>query len=74
MKTSLMIDDHVFQEAEKEARKNGKTLSETISDWARIGRNYLKKAKCKRRTFRGVNLGGPAQIDLTSREDWLDRL
>ena len=76
MKTSLVIEDSLFKAAQKEAQKTGATLSETISYWARLGREMLvknKKNKSKR-SFKPVNLGGSALVDINSRRDYLDLL
>lgn len=75
MKTSLIIDDRVFQTARREAERRGKTVSQVISDWARIGLETLKKAaQSRRKALKSVNLGGAAEIDLSSRRDWMDSL
>ena len=76
MKTSLIIDDRLFREARKEAQKTGKTLSEMISHWARIGWETLRKSRSRptKGEFKAVNLGGPSKIDLRSRRDWMDTL
>ena len=74
MKTSLVIDDRLYAEAQREARATGKTLSETISEWARLGRRVAKEQRKKKRGhYSPVNLGSP-QLDLTSRRDWMDLL
>lgn len=75
MKTSLNIEDSLFQAARKEAQKAGKTLSEMISAWARIGRETLaRQKKVRARSIKAIDLGGPAAIDLNSRRDWMDAL
>mgnify|MGYP001766763521 CR=1 FL=1 len=77
MKTSLNIDDILFKEAGEEARREGKTIGETISGWARAGRRALlekRRAAKRRKAPRAVDLGGPAMIDLGSRRDWMDSL
>ena len=75
MKTSLTIENSLFKAAQKESEKTGKTLSETISYWARVGReNLFKKKKKQAIKFKSVDLGGPASIDLNSRRDWIDSL
>ena len=74
MKTSLVIDDKVFQEAKKEASQTGKTVSEVISLWARVGREEWMKLKRKRgNEFRPVNLG-ELQLDLSNRKNWMEEL
>lgn len=75
MKTSLVLDDNVFRAAKKEATRLGKTVSEIVSLWARVGRDEwmkLQRSKTKK-TFRAVDLGEP-QIDLSSRRNWLEEL
>lgn len=74
MKTSLNIDDRLFKAARREAQKSGKNLSETITAWARIGQQALKRRGRGGRKLRTVNLGGPSSIDLSSRRDWMDSL
>ena len=76
MKTSLLIEDSLFREAKKEAEKQRRTLSEVISEWARLGRDVLKKARLKKGPgrLRSVDLGGSASVDLNSRRDWMDLL
>ncbi|MBI4366061.1 MAG: hypothetical protein HY543_04500 [Deltaproteobacteria bacterium] len=75
MKTSLILDDRVFQAAKRESQRSGRSLSALISDWARIGLETLKHtAKRKHRQLKTVDLGGPARLDLNSRRDWMDTL
>lgn len=75
MKTSLIIDDRVFQAARREAERQGKTVSQLISEWARIGLETLRKVtRLRRRKLRTVNLGRPAKINLNSRSDWMEEL
>ena len=74
MKTSLVIDDKVFQEAKKEASKTGKTISEVISLWARVGREeWMKRKRESGSEFRPVNLG-ELQLDLSNRKNWMEEL
>ena len=75
MKTSLVIEDSLFKAAREESLKGSKTISETISYWARIGREALKKSKMNpARSLKTVDLGGAALVDLNSRRDWMDVL
>ena len=75
MKTSLNLDNYIFKAAQKEAQKTGKTLSETISLWARTGFEHIRQQKTRsHKTPQAVDLGGPASIDLSSRRDWRDLL
>lgn len=74
MKTSLIIDDKTFQEAKKEAAQTGKTVSEIISLWARVGREeWMKRKKEKGRDFKPLDLG-ELQIDLSNRKNWMEEL
>lgn len=74
MKTSLVIDDRVFQDARKEAAAAGKTISEVISDWARLGRvEWLRRKREPSSDFKAMNLG-EAKVDLSSRRHWMEEL
>ncbi len=75
MKTSLNIDDSVFQAAQKMALQQRKTVSEIISLWAKFGWERLKTHKRRaKKTVTPVNLGGPSRVNLNSRHAWLDEL
>lgn len=76
MKTSLTLDARLVQAARKEAAKTGKTLSATITQWARTGWEVLQKQRrtITKQPLKTVNLGGPASIDLQCRRDWMDTL
>jgi hypothetical protein len=73
MKTSLTIDDAVYRDAQKEARRTGKTLSETISEWARLGRRLVRQQRNRQRSLRTVDLGKPL-LNIDSRADWMEAL
>jgi len=74
MKTSLVIDDKVYQEAKKEAAESGKSVSEIISLWARYGREeWMKRKREHGREFKPINLG-ELQIDLSNRKNWMEEL
>jgi hypothetical protein len=75
MKTSLIIDDKVFLEAKKEADKTGLSISEIISNWAFLGRDFWKKNQKNKiqKKFKPANLG-PEKIDLNQRKNWMDQL
>ncbi len=74
MKTSLIIDDRVFEEAKKESVKTGKSVSEIISAWAAIGRDQWRKLKGKKtKTFKPIDLG-QQKLDLNSRKEWMEEL
>lgn len=45
MKTSLILDDRVFEDAKKESHRTGKTISEIISSWASLGRDLWRQEK-----------------------------
>jgi hypothetical protein len=73
-KTSLNIDDSVYEDAKKAAQKSGRSLSETISDWARIGRNVERQRSRRRKPqLAPVDLGAP-RIDLDVRSAVMDAL
>jgi hypothetical protein len=74
MKTSLIIEDGVFEEAKKEALKSGKSISEVISQWATLGRELWRQKKMgPRKKFKPLNLG-LEKIDLTNRKEWMEDL
>ncbi len=73
MKTSLNIDDAVYEDARKVSQKTGRTLSDTISDWARIGRNVERSRKRKRPTLEPVDLGR-SLLNIDSRSTLADIL
>lgn len=73
MKTSLNIDDAVYEDARKVSQKTGRTLSNTISDWARIGRNVERSRKRKRPTLEPVDLGR-SLLNIDSRSTLADIL
>jgi hypothetical protein len=75
MKTSLVIDDKIFEDAKKEADKTGKTISEVISKWAQVGREFWKKEQKSKhiKEFKARSLGAP-MIDLTNRKNWMEEL
>lgn len=75
MKTSLILDDRVFEDAKKEAEKTGKTISEVVSRWAQVGREFWKKEQKNKRPkeFKARSLGAPL-VDLTNRKNWMEEL
>jgi hypothetical protein len=74
MKTSLVLDDTIFNEAKKESLRTGRTLSQVVSAWAALGRETLKAQKSKKKvTFTPLNLGAQ-KIDLSSRKEWMSEL
>lgn len=75
MKTSLNINDHIYKTAQREAQNQSSTISEIISFWAQVGLDFIKKQRARKKlVFKPVDLGGPAEIDLNSRRDWMDLL
>ena len=75
MKTSLIIEDSVYDRAKQLALKTGKNISEVISMWARIGMEAsANKKSSKNRTLQTVDLGDTINLDLSSRRDWMDTL
>ncbi len=74
MKTSLILDDRVFEDAKNEAHKTGKAMSEIVSTWAAIGRDHwLQKKNQTPKKFRSLNLG-LEKVDLTNRKEWMEVL
>jgi len=74
MKTSLILDDRVFEDAKKEASKSGSSISEIVSQWAALGREIWKQKKTKNlKKFQPLNLG-VEKIDLTVRKEWMEDL
>lgn len=75
MKTSLIIDDRIFEDAKKEADKTGRTISDVISKWAQVGRDFWKKEQKSKRPkqFKPRSLGKP-MIDLSNRKNWMEEL
>ena len=74
MKTSLILDDRVFEEAKKESSKTGRSISEIVSQWAALGREVWKQSKNKTaKKFKPANLG-KEQVDLTNRKEWMEDL
>lgn len=74
MKTSLIIEDSVFEEAKKEASKSGSSVSVIISQWAALGREIWRQKKTTpRKKFKPLDLG-VEKIDLTNRKDWMENL
>lgn len=75
MKTSLIIEDSLFEAAKKEAGRQNKNISEMIVMWARAGYKHLShesKKTNRKKKLAPLDLGGPAKLDLTSRRDWMD--
>jgi hypothetical protein len=74
MKTSLNLDDALYDQARRAALESGRSLSETISEWARLGaRVYFERQVRARGTFQPLSLGD-LTLDLTRRRDWMETL
>jgi len=74
MKTSLILDDRVFEDAKKESHKTGKSISEIISTWSSLGRDLWRQKKGQpAKKFKPLDLGSE-KIDLTNRKDWMEAL
>ncbi len=73
MKTSLIIDDRVYEDAKKESASTGRSLSEIISQWSALGRDLWKKQKGKSIPFKAISLG-EQKVDLSSRKEWMESL
>lgn len=74
MKTSLILDDRVFEDAKKESHKTGRSISEIISSWASLGRDVWRQKKgTVSKSFKPLNLG-EEKIDLTNRKEWMGEL
>jgi hypothetical protein len=71
LKTSLVIDEALYQAAKREALRIKTSISTVISLWARQGRDKMRKEK-KNNRFEPVDLGGRSSIDLSRRKDWLE--
>ena len=75
MKTSLKIDDSVFQEAKKAALHSGKTISEIINQWACMGRQVWKKQSSQKSRGKFVPIDlGKQLIDVSNRKNWMEAL
>lgn len=73
-KTSLLLDESLYQAAEKEAQKRNTSVGRVVSEWAKLGRKASIKAEVKTRNYSTVNLGSPSLVSLDSRADWMDLL
>ncbi len=74
MKTSLILDDRVFEEAKKEAGKSGQSISEIVSQWAAIGRDVWRQKKGQNsKKFKPLDLG-TEKVELASRKEWMEDL
>ena len=74
MKTSLILDDRVFEEAKKESNKTGRSISEVVSQWAAMGRDVWRQKKGQAvKKFKPLDLGAE-RIDLTNRKEWMGEL
>lgn len=74
MKTSLNIDNDVFDAAKLAALQTGRPVSEIISRWAAIGYEAVSGKAAPPKNFSPADLGGAPRMDLTRRKDWMDAL
>ena len=75
MKTSLIIEDSIYDKAKQFALQTGKSISEVISLWARIGMEASNsKKRAKNSKLKTVDLGSEVSMNLDSRRDWMDTL
>jgi hypothetical protein len=75
MKTSLIIDDSLYAAAREESRDTGRSLSEVVTTWARLGREHaVKILNNPQRILPTVDLGSPSRIELASRQGWMETL
>ena len=73
MKTSLTIDDSLYEDAKKAAQRTGRTLSATISDWARIGRKLEQQRSRTKPALAPADLGRPL-MNIDTRDAVVDAL
>jgi len=73
MKTSLNLDDSLYEDAKKTAQRTGRTISATISEWARIGRKLERQRARRKPTLAPVDLGRPL-MNIDSRDALMDAL
>lgn len=76
MKTSLNLEDSLYRAAQAEARRSGKSVSQTISEWARAGREFLLRDREKRKkpTLTAAENCGELILDVSSRKHWMEVL
>ena len=73
MKTSLIIDDSLYEDAKKVAQRTGRSISATISEWARIGRKLERQRSRRKPALAPVDLGRPL-MSIDSRDATTDAL
>jgi len=73
VKTSLNIDDSLYEDAKKASARTGKTLSDTISQWARLGRNLERRRGRQKPKLAPADLGRPL-MNIDSRDALMDSL
>jgi len=67
VKTSLNLDDALFELAKAQAASQNKTISEVVSVWAKKGQLLDDEAKRGRKQFRPVDMGGPSKVNILKR-------
>jgi len=73
MKTSLTLDDSLYEDAKKAAGRTGRTISATVSEWARIGRKLERQRAQRKPSLAPVDLGRPL-MNIDSRDALMDAL
>ena len=73
MKTSLSIDDSLYEDAKKASQRTGQTISAIISEWARLGRRVERQRARQKPTLAPVDLGRPL-MNFDSRDAVSDAL
>ena len=73
MKTSLNIDDSLYEDAKKTAQRTGRSISATISEWARIGRKLERQRARRKPVLAPVDLGRPL-MNIDTRDAVTDAL
>jgi hypothetical protein len=73
MKTSLSIDDSLYEDAKKAAQRTGRTISATINEWARIGRKLERQRAQRKPNLAPADLGRPL-MNIDTRDALQDAL
>lgn len=73
MKTSLVLDDALFEEAKKLAQKSNRSISSIISEWARLGRTMAKQRRREKPRLKTFDLGTPL-VSFDSRDALMEIL
>ena len=59
MKTTLVLDDALFDEAKRLAHKSNRSISAIISERANLGRSIEKQRRPEKHSLQTVDLGAP---------------